>query len=96
MGRMNVDPLVTFTDGTRLIISTQSSREGSFTCELYVATEDLSDHLDVRAVAQPVEGPTCMEAQEGAYRSAMRMYPVTTDPIKKPPYLIWHGPTRHA
>lgn len=96
MGRMNVDPMVTFSDGTRLLISTQSSREGSFTCELFVAKPDLADHLDLRAVSHPVEGQTCLDAQEGAYRSATRLYPDTADHIKRPPYLIWHGPTHYS
>lgn len=93
MARMNVDPLVTFADGSHLLVSTQSSQDGTFACELYVAQPDHADRLDLRTVSSQCVGGTCLAAQEGAYRSATRLYPERALTIKKPPYLIWHGPT---
>ena len=93
MGRMNVDPLMIFADGSHLLVSTQFSQDGTFTCELFVAQPDDAERLAVRAVSNQCVGGTCLSAQEGAYRSATRLYPDAALAIKKPPYLIWHGPT---
>ena len=93
MGRMNVDPLTTFADGSRLLVSTQSSKEGSFTCELFIAQPDQAERLDLQVVSSQLVAETCLAAQEIAYRSATRLYPATAITMKKPPYLIWHGPS---
>jgi hypothetical protein len=38
MSRTNLDPIMTFPDGSHLLISTACSKEGSFSCALYTAT----------------------------------------------------------
>ena len=35
MGRTNLDPILTFPDGSHLLISTACSKEGRFSCALY-------------------------------------------------------------
>lgn len=93
MSRMNVEPMTTFLDGSQLLVSTQYTGEGGFTCELYVSASAPSDKkLDLRVVSDHLEAPTCREAQEIAYSHAMRLYPDTASGMKKPPYLIWPGP----
>lgn len=94
MVRINVDPLATFADGSQLLVSTRNAGVGRFTCELYVAKPDIHEKLDVRAVSNPFEGPTCLQAQESAYAYAKRLYPGTADGMKKPPYLVWSGPSQ--
>ncbi|HET8579506.1 MAG TPA: hypothetical protein VFL31_00760 [Nitrospiraceae bacterium] len=96
MGRMNLDPLATFPDGSQLLVSTQSSREGRFTCELYVASPGTEGSVSLRVISNHYEASTCLEAQEIAYSQAQRLYPGTADGMKKPPYLIWHGPVLSA
>ena len=96
MGTINVDPIATLPDGSRLLISTQHSKEGSFSCELYVASPGEEGRLDLRVVSQHLEAATCLQAQEIAYGYAQRLYPSTADGMKKPPYLIWHGPAPHT
>ncbi|MEK6526544.1 MAG: hypothetical protein AABZ22_06705 [Nitrospirota bacterium] len=92
MGKLNVDPLATFPDGSQLLVSTQYSREGSFTCELYVSSPGEEGSIGLRVVSNHCEASTCLEAQEIAYSQAQRLYPGTADGMKKPPYLIWQGP----
>ncbi len=96
MGTLNVDPIATFPDGSRLLVSTQYSKERSFTCELYVASPGCEGRSDLRVVSDHLEASTCLQAQEIAYGYAQRLYPGTADGIKKPPYLIWHGPAPHT
>ena len=92
MGRLNIDPIWVFADGKQLLISTQHSGDGRFTCGLYVARLGPDDRLDLRVLTGHFESSTCLEAQESAYRGARSMYPETADGMKKPPYLIWAGP----
>ena len=92
MGRMNADPIWVFPDGSQLLVSTQHSGEGRFTCELYVASLGREDRLDLQVVSGHFESSTCLEAQESAYRRARSLYPGTADGMKNPPYLIWAGP----
>ena len=92
MGKMNVDPLTTFPDGSQLLVSTRSSREGRFSCELYVSSPGDKESVALRVVSNHYEASTCLEAQEIAYSQAQRLYPGTADGMKKPPYLIWQGP----
>jgi hypothetical protein len=94
MARINVEPLATFADGSQLLVSTRNAGAGRFTCELYMAKPDIYEKLDVRAVSNPFEGPTCLQAQESAYAYAKRLYPSTADGMKKPPYLVWSGPSQ--
>lgn len=92
MGKMNVEPMVTFTDGSQLLVSTQYSGAGSFTCELYLSVPCSKEKLDLRIVSDHLEAPTCREAQDIAFRYAERRYPDNARGIKAPPYLIWPGP----
>ena len=103
MSRLNMDPLLTFQDGSHLVISTQCSKEGSFSCALYTvllsaddgaafhpADEAVADSR--RIVSSHLEAETCLRAQAYAYEHAAQLYPRTSHMMKKPPYLIWHGP----
>jgi hypothetical protein len=92
MARLNVEPMVTFADGSQLLVSTQYSRDGSFSCELFLSVPCTTEKLDLRAVSAHLEAPTCREAQEFAFRQAKRQYPENAVGMKEPPYLIWHGP----
>lgn len=92
MSRLNLDPVWVFPDGAQLLVSTQPSDDGRFTCGLYVARLGPEDRLDFRALPGDLESSTCLEAQESAYRRAQTLYPGMADWMKKPPYLIWKGP----
>ena len=92
MGRLNLDPLWVFPDGSQLLISTQPSGDGRFSCGLYVARIGPEDRLDLRVLTGDFESSSCLEAQESAYRRARSLYPDTAEVMKKPPYLIWAGP----
>jgi len=96
MSRINVDPLVTFSDGSHLLISTHCSKEGDFSCALFTAIIAADDGAQFRMVSNHLEAPTCLAAQEHAYGYALRHYPHAAELMKKPPYLIWHGPTSMA
>ena len=96
MGRLNVDPIATFPDGSQLLVSTHYSREGCFTCGLYVALSGDEGRLDLRAISNQHEAATCLEAQEIAYHYAQRLYPGTAVGMKKPPYLLWQGPVSNS
>ncbi len=92
MGRLNLERLMTFADGSFLAISTTCSKEGEFSCTIYSALE-----TDERTVYRIISNhlllaPTCLSAQEQAYSWTLRLYPQATEFMKKPPYLIWHGP----
>jgi hypothetical protein len=91
MGRLNIEPLMILPDGSSLVISTES-RDGEFSCALYRVVE-----TDDRAVFHVVSkhfppAPTCLSAQEYAYRYAVGLYPRFVEVLRKPPYLVWHGP----
>ena len=93
MGRLNMEPILAFPDGSCLVISTVRSNAGEFSCALYSAHVE----RDNRAAFHPISnhvflGPTCLSAQEHAYGYASRFYPQAAGSIKKPPYLIWPGP----
>jgi hypothetical protein len=92
MSRLNVDPLFTFPDGSHLVISTQYSKEGNFSCALYNVLISADDRAAYRIVSTHLEADTCLRAQGYAYEHAVQLYPRTADKMKKPPYLIWHGP----
>ena len=92
MGRLNIDPLFTFPDGSHLVISTQYSKAGSFSCALYTVLSSSDDRTLYRIVSSHLEAETCLGAQGYAYDHAIQLYPRTVDKMKKPPYLIWHGP----
>ena len=95
MAKLNIDPVMTFQDGSRLLVSTKYIEDANFRCELYVSTTLNCDEnsLDLRMVSPySIEAGTCREAQEKAYAHALRLYPNATGVMKKPPYLIWQGP----
>lgn len=93
MVRLNLDLLMTFPDGSHLVISTHCSREGDFSCALYTATIAENDEAAFQMISNHLEASTCLGAQEHAYNYAMRHYPGAAAQMKKPPYLIWHGPS---
>ncbi|MFM8552234.1 MAG: hypothetical protein ACKOCD_08005 [Nitrospiraceae bacterium] len=92
MGKMNVEPLITFADGSQLLVSSQYVGTGSFACELYLSMPCTTERLNLRAVSDHLEAPTCREAQEIAFAQACRQFPNSANCIKGPPYLIWSGP----
>jgi len=96
MGRLNVDPIATFSDGSQLLVSTHYSREGCFTCGLYVVLSGGEGQWDLRAISDQHEAATCLGAQEIAYSYAQRLYPGTGVGMKKPPYLVWQGPASNT
>ena len=92
MSRLNLEPLMTFSDGSYLAISTECSKEGDFSCSVYTVVET-DDHTDFRNIATHLlSSSTCLTAQEQAYSYTLRLYPNAGETMKKPPYLIWHGP----
>jgi len=92
MSRINLDPLMTFPDGSHLVISTQCSRDGDFSCALYSAVVEEDDQAAFQVISNHLAASTCLSAQEHAYSYALRLYPGAVDMMKKPPYLIWSGP----
>jgi len=92
MGRLNLERLMTFTDGSYLAISTECSKQGEFSCTVYSATET-DDRTAFRVISNHfLSASTCLSAQEHAYCWALSFYPRAAEFMKKPPYLIWHGP----
>jgi hypothetical protein len=92
MSRTNLDPIMTFPDGSHLLISTACSKEGNFSCALYMATIAADDGGTFLVISNHLDAATCVIAQEDAYGYAQRLYPSSADTMKKPPYLIWPGP----
>lgn len=92
MSRLNLQPLMTFSDGSYLAISTECSKEGHFSCSVYTVLEE-GERTAFRNIASHfLSGSTCLTAQEQAYSYTLRLYPSAVEFMKKPPYLIWHGP----
>jgi hypothetical protein len=92
MSRLNLEPVMTFSDGSYLAISTECSKDGEFTCSVYNVVVT-ADHMAFRNIAtHALFASTCLNAQEQAYSYAVRLYPGAAATMKKPPYLIWHGP----
>lgn len=89
---MNAEPIATLSDGSELLISTESGRDGRFTCALYVSNPSESGVRGMRMVSSYHEAATCLEAQHHAYGQAQRLYPRLAEAMRKPPYLIWKGP----
>ncbi len=96
MGRINLDPLLTFPDGSHLVISTLRLNTGDFSCTLYTATVSVNDDAAFRMISNHLEASTCIAAQEYAYSHAVQLFPRSAESLKKPPYLIWHGPQSFA
>lgn len=92
MSRINLDPLLTFPDGSHLVISTQCSAGGDFSCALYSVVVEKDDRAAFQVISNHFAASTCLSAQEYAYSYALRLYPSSGEMMKKPPYLIWSGP----
>lgn len=94
MGRINVDPIITFSDGSQLLVSTQHTGEGRFSCELYLLNPSPNSNAGngLRPVSDRLEAANCRQAQDIACTQARRLFPDNATTIKDPPYLIWPGP----
>jgi hypothetical protein len=94
MSKMNVEPMITFSDGSQLLVSTRYTGEGQFICELFLLDPHpkSSDGKGLRAVTNGMEAPTCRQAQDIACGQARRLFPDNAPRIKEPPYLVWSGP----
>lgn len=92
MSRLNLDPLMTFPDGSHLVVSTQCLKEGDFSCALYRVLVGADDGAACQIISNHLAATTCLNAQEHAYSYALRLYPSAGAVLKKPPYLIWPGP----
>ncbi len=92
MSRINLDPLLTFPDGSHLVISTQYSAGEEFSCALFSAVVGNDDRVSFHVISNQFVASTCLSVQESAYHYALRLYPGAAAVMKKPPYLIWHGP----
>jgi hypothetical protein len=92
MSRTNLDPLLTFQDGSHLVVSTQCTKEGDFFCTLYRVLLSADDGAAFQVISNELDATTCLAAQEHAYQYARRLYPADGTTVKKPPYLIWAGP----
>ena len=92
MSRLNLDPLMTFSDGSHLVISTQQSAGEEFSCALYSAVIGNDDRIAFKVVSHDIAASSCMKAQESAYEYALQRYSGVGVILKKPPYLIWQGP----
>jgi hypothetical protein len=88
MTRLNLDPLMTFTDGSQLVVSTHCTKEGEFSCALYSVVTAKDDRAVFRIVSGHLASPTCLDAQEYAYEQAVQLFPHAAMFMKKPPYLI--------
>jgi hypothetical protein len=63
MGRLNLERLMTFSDGSYLTISTECSKHGEFSCTMYSAVET-DDHTAFRIISNHLlSADTCMSAQ---------------------------------
>ncbi len=92
MSRINLEPVMTFSDGSYLAISTKCSRDGEFSCSVYSVVETADRMAFRNIVSHALFASTCLTAQEQAYSYTVRLYPGAAETMKKPPYLIWHGP----
>jgi hypothetical protein len=96
MSRINLDPLMTFPDGSHLVVSTQCSKEGDFSCALYNAVVAQNDGAAFKIVSNHLGATTCLGAQEQAYDHAVQLFSGVGGTMKKPPYLIWSGPSSNS
>lgn len=92
MSGPTLHPLMTFADGSQLVISTQCSKEGEFSCALYTAVLSADRCATYQLISQHLSSATCLGAQAHAYDYALRLFPRAAELLKRPPYLIWRGP----
>ena len=90
---MNRDTVVVLTPVSGLFVSTQRDGNHAFRCAIIEGTFPEGDYLNCRIVSEGFEGETCLAAQTDAYDYAKRVYPTFADQMKRPPYLIWSGPS---
>ena len=74
MSRINFNPLLTFPDGSHLVISTQCSVGGDFSCALYSAVVETDDHAALQVISNHFAASTCLSAQEYTYSHTLRLY----------------------
>lgn len=60
MSRINLDPLMTFPDGSHLVVSTQCSKAGDFSCALYNAVVAEDDRVAFQIVSSHLDAATCL------------------------------------
>jgi hypothetical protein len=92
MSRINMDPILTLSDGSYLVVSTVPSKEGHFSCALYRVRGSAHEGAAFQVLSNHVSAETCLYAQQHAYSYALGLYPGAGLQLKKPPYLIWSGP----
>lgn len=94
MSKLNVEPMITFSDGSQLVVSTRHAGEGRFICELFILEPRTAgtDDNPPRSITNGMEAPTCRQAQEVACGQARRLFSHHAQEIKEPPYLVWSGP----
>jgi hypothetical protein len=91
---MNPESVVLLAHGLRLVVSTLQEEDQAFRCRVFEVNVREEVPLAYRVISDGFEAVTCLEAQTGAYNYAKRVYPAFADRMKKPPYLIWPGPSR--
>lgn len=79
MSRINLDPLLTFPDGSHLMISTQCSGYG----ELYSPVMEKDDRAAFPAISNYFAVSTCISVQEYADSYALQLYPSSAETIEK-------------
>ena len=60
MRRINLEPLMTLSDGPQLVISTQQLRNGDFSCVLYSATVEGDDRAVFQIISNHLAASTCL------------------------------------
>lgn len=90
---MNLETVVLLTHGGRLVVTTRREGDHAFRCSVFEVNGQEDEARSYRMISEGFEAVTCLEAQTDAYNYARRVYPALSDQMKKPPYLIWGGPT---
>ena len=66
MSRINLDPLLIFPDGSHLVIRTQCSVGGDFSCALYSVVVEKDDRAAFQVISNHFAASTCLILQEHA------------------------------
>ena len=85
MSRLNLDPLMTFRDGSHLVISAQQSAGGEFSCLWYSTMMENDDRITFKVLSHHFDTSTCLSAQQFAYDDAFRFYPSAATVLKNHP-----------
>jgi len=91
---MNPESVVVLAHGLRLLEPTLREEDQAFRCSVFEVNAREEAPLAYRVISDGFEALTCLETQNSAYNYAKRAYPAFADRMKKPPYLIWHDPSR--